>query len=212
MPAIVRRNLFAFLFVCVWFFSVIGSGQTTKSSKMLLPVLQDGKWGYIDRTGKISIRPQFDDAGDFSEELARVKIGEKWGYIDKTGHIIIEPRFDDARDFSEQRACVMLKNASTFERNWGYIDKKGRMVIKLQFNFAEDFSEELASVSFSSIVSDMVVWGYIDRAGKMVIPCRYMLVLAFDDVTPNNIWGKFSEGLAVARISQLTGYGYIDKT
>ncbi len=77
----IRRNLFAFVFVCVWFFSVIGSGQTTKSSKMLLPVLQDGKWGYIDRTGKISIRPQFDDAGDFSEELARVRIGEKWGYI-----------------------------------------------------------------------------------------------------------------------------------
>ena len=29
------------------------------------------------------VEPQFDDAGDFSEGLARVKIGNKWGYISK---------------------------------------------------------------------------------------------------------------------------------
>jgi hypothetical protein len=35
------------------------------------------------------IKPQFDMAGDFSEGLAQVKIGNKWGYIDKTGRFAI---------------------------------------------------------------------------------------------------------------------------
>lgn len=37
----------------------------------------NGKYGYIDKTGKIIITPQFDEAYPFSEGLASVKIGGK---------------------------------------------------------------------------------------------------------------------------------------
>ena len=37
-------------------------------------VKNDGKWGYIDKKGKVVIEPQFDDASDFSEGFAKVKI------------------------------------------------------------------------------------------------------------------------------------------
>ena len=53
----------------------------------------DEKWGYIDKTGKIVIQPQFSQAGTFSEGLATVLIenGTKKNYvmIDKTGKIVI---------------------------------------------------------------------------------------------------------------------------
>ena len=39
------------------------------------------KYAYIDKTGRMVIRPQFDDAGDFSEGLAPVRLNGKWGYI-----------------------------------------------------------------------------------------------------------------------------------
>src|SRR5205823_2011220 len=39
------------------------------------------KYGYIDKTGKIIIPPQFDFTDKFSEGLARVKIGNRWGFI-----------------------------------------------------------------------------------------------------------------------------------
>ena len=54
-----------------------------------------GKWGYIDKTGKYVVNPQFDEVWSFSEGLAGVIIGDwktsKWGYIDKTGKYIWEP-------------------------------------------------------------------------------------------------------------------------
>ena len=37
-------------------------------------VEKDGKWGYIDKNDKVVIEPQFDDAGNFFEGLATVKI------------------------------------------------------------------------------------------------------------------------------------------
>ena len=42
-------------------------------------------------TRKVKINPQFDDARDFSEGLACVKIGGKWGYINQEGEIVINP-------------------------------------------------------------------------------------------------------------------------
>jgi hypothetical protein len=53
---------------------------------------QTGKQGYIDRTGAVVIRPQFDGAHMFCQGLAQVKVGTKWGYIDKTGKYVWEPR------------------------------------------------------------------------------------------------------------------------
>ena len=72
--------------------------------KYLRPVEKAGKYGYIDNFGVFVIKPQFDDANDFNEGLARVNvggsdngygtiIGGKWGYIDKNGKFIIEPSF-----------------------------------------------------------------------------------------------------------------------
>ena len=64
------------------------------------------KYGFIDKSGKVVIELQFDDAGYFSEGLARVEKDGKWGFIDKSGKVVIEPQFDDAEDFSEGLAKV----------------------------------------------------------------------------------------------------------
>lgn len=62
--------------------------EETKQSVPLFPVCQNGKWGYIDKTGKMVIKPQFNCARSFSEGLARVWIDGKMGYINKTGKYI----------------------------------------------------------------------------------------------------------------------------
>lgn len=63
------------------------------STAALFPVEQNSKWGFINRTGKIVITPQFEGAGVFSEGLAIVQIGGKWGYIDTTGRAVIVLKF-----------------------------------------------------------------------------------------------------------------------
>ena len=52
--------------------------------------------GYIDRTGKMIINPQFNGAEPFDDQgLAPVQQGERWGFIDRTGKMVINPQFDD---------------------------------------------------------------------------------------------------------------------
>jgi len=53
-------------------------------------IILEGKWGYVDKTCKVVIKPQFNAAWDFSEGMAAV-LGDKLGYIDKTGKYVCEP-------------------------------------------------------------------------------------------------------------------------
>ena len=113
-----------------------------------------GNWGFIDKTGKIRIKPQFDIADDFSEGLAAVSIGEKWGFIDHSGRVVITPKYGigyDSKhhDFSEGLALVY------FQDKCSYIDQTGRILIKVPCNEAEQFAGGIASVRIGE-----------DKAGK----------------------------------------------
>ncbi len=57
----------------------------------------DGKYGYVDKEGKLQINPQFDEALPFciDDKLAWVKSGKKWGLIDKEGKFVVNPQFDE---------------------------------------------------------------------------------------------------------------------
>ena len=79
--------------------------------------------GFIDKTGKFVIEPQFDSAYDFSEGLAAVERDRKYGYIDRSGRVVIEPRFHAAQSFSEGLGAVQMGTA------WGFINKQGEFVI-----------------------------------------------------------------------------------
>jgi hypothetical protein len=49
---------------------------------------QSSKWGYMDRMGKIVIRPRFDWAGNFSGGIAPALLDGKCAHVDKTGKVI----------------------------------------------------------------------------------------------------------------------------
>lgn len=68
-------------------------------SVRLFRVSTKGKFGFIDKTGMIVIKPQFIAAGEFNDGLASVNVGKKWGYIDATGAIIIDPQLEAAGEF-----------------------------------------------------------------------------------------------------------------
>ncbi|MFH1258481.1 MAG: WG repeat-containing protein [Elusimicrobiota bacterium] len=160
--------------------------KSTEESIALFRVEVNDKWGYIDKTGKIIITPQFDEARTFSEGLAAVAtieklksnadlVNRKWSYINMTGKIVIDQQFSWAGDFSEGLAPVGIEEVgeeketghSWTRRLMGYINKTGEVLIKPQFEAAGNFSNGLARVGIldgESYKGD----GYIDKTGKLV--------------------------------------------
>ena len=70
-------------------------GQTAKTQDKkgegLYLIVENKKFGFMDKSGKVVVNPQFDRAFDFSDGLAVVVVGGKMGYIDKTGKYIRNP-------------------------------------------------------------------------------------------------------------------------
>jgi acyl carrier protein len=58
------------------------------SSEGLARVRLNGKYGYIDKTGKEVVPCKYDNAFDFSKWIARVILNDKQFYIDKTGKCV----------------------------------------------------------------------------------------------------------------------------
>jgi len=151
---------------------------------LLVPVQEDGLWGYADVSGNLTIKPSYFDAGSFSEGLAPVRRRSLWGFVDRYGQEIIPPEFRRAMEFSEGLAAVFSGDA------WGFIDKNGEWAIPPRFDAVSSFSDGRA------VAKDDRGYFFIDRTGQVVIP-RF-----FDDARP------FSEGLAY--VSHMGRAGFID--
>jgi hypothetical protein len=124
------------------------------------------KTGFIDKTGKLVIKPQFDSAFPFSEGLAKVRIGDKAGFIDRTGKIVVPLKFhgkefgyssDSEIGFKEGLAVVEL------DGKYGYIDNTGKVVIAIQYQYANDFLGGAAIVLATGPRAYL-----IDRSGKVL--------------------------------------------
>ena len=72
--------------------------QLYYSEGLAIVVDANGKFGYIDKTGKFVIHGQWKVAYDFHEGLAAVAdFNDKWGYIDKTGQVVIPCKWEIGR-------------------------------------------------------------------------------------------------------------------
>ena len=184
----------------------------------LYPVNVNSKFGFMDRSGKTVITPQFDSTDGFSEGLAAVKIGTKWGYINTKGMVVITPQFDIGNRFRYGRAEVQLGN------RFGFIDKDGKYICSPDFLWAGSFSGNLAPVKTADgamafvdrsgkvVLLDKVdqlrwgftgglipaasggKWGFIDTAGKWVIDPQFEQA------------DGFADGLALVRVGGRCGY------
>ena len=93
----------------------------------------NGKYGYIDQTGKFVIEPQYDDADTFCEdELARIQLDGKYGCIDKSGKIIIKPQYEWLT--IDNKNVIFIKQGE----KWGMVDRNGDYVVKPKFDWVID--------------------------------------------------------------------------
>ncbi|AJQ27547.1 WG repeat-containing protein [Pelosinus fermentans] len=198
-----RVSIFFSLFLIMVFFVNMYSSNVSASlgkSNNLYIIKQDGKYGYMDRDGKVVIKPMYLRAKDFAEGVAPVMMEDhNWGILNTKGEVLcIWKNVDEINEFSEGLAVVRQRV------KYGYIDKK-QLVIPIKFDNAYEFSEGMAAVAIreGNTLAERLnaKYGYIDKSGNLVIDYQFRAV------------GKFKEGLAPVS-SATTGYswGYIDKT
>lgn len=80
------------------------------------------KWGYLDAAGRVAIKPQFDEAGPFSDGLAPVRVADRWGYVRPDGAYALPPQYDAASAFAAGRALVSRDGRT------GFVDAAGRVL------------------------------------------------------------------------------------
>jgi hypothetical protein len=92
-------------------------------SEGLAPIIQNGKWGFINTKGEMVIPCIYDGAGNFSEGLASVEQNGKCGSINTKGEVVLPCIYDRVRDFSEGLAFV--------EQNgiWSVINTEGKVIV-----------------------------------------------------------------------------------
>jgi hypothetical protein len=173
------------------------------------PLGQERKYGYMDKTGRVVIPPQFDDSGHFSEGLTWVSVFKErkrlYGFIDKSGKIAIEPQFvHQPRDFADGLAKVMGQTSS------GFIDRTGSFRITVDYEHADDsFSEGLLAI----IRGDPPRGVYLKRDGQVAMEIPFWQQRTARQRSLYSIsrlqLAPFSEGLAP--VLSFNKLGFIDR-
>jgi WG containing repeat len=126
-------------------------------------VMQNGYWGFIDRTQKTVVAFMYSDIRPFSEGLAAVKSKEKWGYIDKTGKLVIPLKYDNTYSiFIDGR--ISVKTGA----KWGSINSKGEEIIAPLYDSPVNFRNGEALVNREG---QMV---FINEKGVVVATSRFV--------------------------------------
>ena len=89
----------------------------------LYGALIDGKYGFVDRSGKLRIANRYDQIGKYSEGLAAFKIDSRWGYLDTYDRIAIQPQYEEVGEF-HQGIAIVKKNGKS-----NLIDKSGKELL-----------------------------------------------------------------------------------
>lgn len=168
------------------------AGRT--ESGTLYPIIQNGKFGFIDGKGRVVIKPQFLDAFPFSEGLAAVEIANhqnnKVAFIDMAGRIVFKIDGSPSEKGFSSGVAVLLKNSSS---SIYYIDKTGKR-IGGYYADGEDCTEGLCAVRMDSMGPRH--WGYITTSDAIIVKGQYD-------------WARpFSEG--IARVGIMTGEPHLE--
>lgn len=181
--------------------------------------VQDEKWGFVDKEGKVVIPPLYDTVGDFTSGVAIACLGGKWGVINLNGQAVFDFKYSEISDFSNgialakegEKWAYIMTNGKTWELSskfqyypfkngyarvkqkdkWGYINTEGIFTIEPKYKEASDFSGGLAVVIRAGEPY------YINVKGNQrLLPVQTPVPLVF------------SEGMAVVQSGDL--YTYMD--
>jgi hypothetical protein len=169
----------------------------TRPADGMAAIRLNGRWGYVDRTGKEVIAPRFSMAKPFGEGVAAVRVlnakgederGEgKWGFVNHQGRFVLSPRFkvDQIGTFSEGLIAVEGVPSAMLDKS-----AAGRKALVLAAKQKGMTRRELREREGEGDWA-----GYLDKKGMLRIPVPYCF---FGDSggTADRILREFTTGIA----------------
>lgn len=181
---------------------------------------------FIDKNCNIIIS-NIEEARDFHDGRAAIKVNGQWGFINKEGKITVSCVYNAVSDYSEGLAAVQCDDGL-----WKYVAKDGYEFIQDKFSFAGDFHDGLALVKEGKRKQ---LASFINKEGKREFfldnDCKYINSfhnnfalyytdngINFIDKMGNKLFKKEryngAHNFSLSRASVLHGnkWGYIDET
>jgi WG containing repeat len=154
-----------------------------------IPVKVSRKWGLLDRSRKMVIKPQFEDV--FHEAtwgLRPAKKAGKWGFIHSlSGTPAIPFEYDEVGPFRFGEGMASPWAPAAKNGRWGYIDRLNRVRIPFQFDDAEAFwSSNLYELQDRARRADKLSWW---RTFLMTITEPVSGSPAWNKVRVGKLWG-----------------------
>lgn len=115
-------------------------------------VVQNSRYGFIDKDGQLMVSTQYDEARPFSNQMAAVKLNNKWGFVDKKEHIAVSPNYSEVYDYVGNATAVKGEK-------WAFVNKFGKEILKPQYDLVSK------TLSGNFIIKKGTKLGLVDKNG-----------------------------------------------
>lgn len=145
----------------------------------LASILKDGKYGYIDRTGKVVIPLIYDAAEDFGPNgLAVVKLGEKYGIINTHGQVIVPIEYDSATSSWPNSEFIRAHTADTY-----YIFNPDGIIVFAEAKYSASITingDIVTCIGLDDGTGNYSLYQCYNSTG-LILPPSYRSITPFDD-------------------------------
>ena len=213
----------------------------TEEFEPLFPIVRDGKWGLINRTGRVVVTPRFDELGrqdpnifgvsprtwqaltllksrPTSDELIGVRLRKQWGFVNRDDGMTVAASFDGVGWFGPDGLASAGRRGKLGYIKWGFIDRTGRFAIEPQFDYAYNFACGQAHVHKGRGWHRK--WGLIDTRGRFVVaptfdliwaPCYWALVSSRGDPESSSLYNAKSYNTELIGVVAGGRLGYVNR-
>jgi hypothetical protein len=198
MKKIILIPVLFLLCINVFAQKVITCSEAGNFSEGLASIKVDDKWGFINTTGDIVIKPKYSNPFEqpvFSAGLCGLldPATKKWGYINKADSIVIPFVLYTYTPFYDKFTVNYAAGSANGKllARWRIINKKGEIILETSpndYSYKTYYKEGLARLSKKS------KYGFMDTTGKVAIENKY------EDVR------DFSEGFAAVKLNGKWGF------
>ncbi len=135
---------------------------STSFAQQFFPIKVNQKWGLIDKTGKVVVRPTYDAIGDFYQfGYAVVQKEGKVGVMNESGALIVPVNYYDLQILDSTIFAVVIDNS------WQIINLQGKIILKDDYEKVNIWNSEYISFSKKG------KWGLVHLSGKSIAPPVY---------------------------------------